>query len=251
MVSITLSEEGIMHWQEIVAELYQYVGMLRYYSLDGLPSWIFQELKVIQEISYKYEDEPSPEDCVETLAEMMAPEYELPAERLLDGIPLLFEFDPMAIKDILDNYFIPANGRIDVTSSKFGRSADFEGVETSEKDTVVDAPLTESLFDPDGTMPLEEPMFGTHYWCQMIPTNVLHRWKELSQAQLPSHESSLSLPKKNEFIPSKFDLKSTPAVEVEHPLLNCLITLKATAEETQVWPFSLFLILSFLPVLTV
>jgi secreted Zn-dependent insulinase-like peptidase len=78
--------------------VYQYVGMLRYHCEHGLPTWIYDELRSIQEVAHRYDDEQSPEDLVETLAEELAPEHVLPPERLLDGTSLLFEYDPAAMK---------------------------------------------------------------------------------------------------------------------------------------------------------
>ena len=220
MLSITLSEEGVNHWQGIVEEVYRYVGMLRYHSEKGLPTWIFEELKTMQEMSYRYENEPRPEDFVEYMAEMMTPAIDLPADRLLDAIPRLYEFNADAVRDLLFNYFTPANARLDLTSSKFGRSADFEGAgtEMSTMVEVVDVPLSESLFDPSGITPLQEPLFGTPYWCQNIPNEVQDKWTAISKAQLPPAESGLSLPKRNEFVPTKFELKPLPKVDLDDPL---------------------------------
>lgn len=64
----------------------------------GLPTWIYEELRSIQEVSHRYGDEPTPEDLVESLAEELAPEFNLPSERLLDGNELLFEYNPSLIK---------------------------------------------------------------------------------------------------------------------------------------------------------
>ena len=97
-VSISLSEQGVANWTKVVAELYQYVGMIRYHCQKGLPQWIYDELRSIQEVAHKYDDEQSPEDLVETLAEELSPVYNLPPDRLLDGTSLLFEYDPATIK---------------------------------------------------------------------------------------------------------------------------------------------------------
>ena len=86
------------HWASIVSELYQYVGMLRHYCRQGLPQWIYEELRSIQEVSHRYCDEQSPEDLVETLAQELAPHYNLPSDRLLDGSALLFDYDPDTIQ---------------------------------------------------------------------------------------------------------------------------------------------------------
>ena len=80
--------------------MYKYIGMLRYHHCEqeGLPLWIYEELRSIQEVAHKYSDEESPEDLVETIAEEMAPEWCLPPERLLDGSDLLFEYRPELIQ---------------------------------------------------------------------------------------------------------------------------------------------------------
>eukprot|EP00957_Ditylum_brightwellii_P078694 5983687-Ditylum_brightwellii.AAC.1 len=74
--------------------------MIRYYcaTQDGLPSWIYEELRAIQDVAYKCEDEMTPEELVENIVEDMAPAFSLPPERLLDGNSLLFEYDGDAIK---------------------------------------------------------------------------------------------------------------------------------------------------------
>jgi secreted Zn-dependent insulinase-like peptidase len=97
-ISITLSKEGVAHWTEVVSEIYQYVGMLRYHCQQGLPRWIFEELESIHEVAHRYGDEQSPEDLVETLAEELAPHFGMPPERLLDGAALFFEYDPSGIQ---------------------------------------------------------------------------------------------------------------------------------------------------------
>lgn len=98
IVTFSLSEEGVANWREVVSMLYEYVGMLRYHCLQGLPHWIYEELRSIQEISYQYDDEQSPEDLVESLADELAPVHPLPADRLLDGTSLLFDYNPLKIQ---------------------------------------------------------------------------------------------------------------------------------------------------------
>ena len=99
-MTFTLSENGVSHWVEIVHYVYIYIGMIRYYcnSDDGLPMWIYEELKAIQGLAYRFADEETPVDLVETIAESLVSYHELPPERLLDGDSLLFEFDGNAIK---------------------------------------------------------------------------------------------------------------------------------------------------------
>eukprot|EP00980_Cylindrotheca_fusiformis_P021601 scaffold8454_cov136-Cylindrotheca_fusiformis.AAC.2 len=234
IVSITLSEEGVSRWQKIVTEVYQYIGMLRYHCENGLPRWIFDELQSIQEVSHRYDDEPSPEDFVETMAETMAPVYNLPASRLLDGSALLFDYDPAKVKNLLDVYFSPFNSRIDLASAKFGRSADFENVENAGKKESIKPLLSGDTFDPQAVPPEEEPIFGTRYWRRSISDSLLQEWSEQSSPQLPPPASKLSLPKMNEYVPSKFDLKPLPPADSDHPLLNCSIKLQTTVGKRKV-----------------
>ena len=97
-LQFTLSEEGVLHWDDIVFLVYQYIGMLRYYCERGLPTWIYDELRAMGEMSYKYEDESSPEDTVVAIAERLVPYEAVPPEHILDGYSLFFQFDAKAIK---------------------------------------------------------------------------------------------------------------------------------------------------------
>jgi secreted Zn-dependent insulinase-like peptidase len=96
-MTFTLSVEGVDHWHDIIAELYQYIGMLRHYG-TSLPKWIYQELESLQAFAYRFADEPSPEDLVEGIVEDFAPHVHLPSERLLDGNQLLFSYQPQEIQ---------------------------------------------------------------------------------------------------------------------------------------------------------
>jgi secreted Zn-dependent insulinase-like peptidase len=66
--------------------------MLRHYGTN-LPEWIYLELRSLHDFAYRYADEQSPEDLVESVVEDMAPHFNLPPDRLLDGIHLLFAHD--------------------------------------------------------------------------------------------------------------------------------------------------------------
>lgn len=101
-MSFTLSEEGVNHWSEIIHFTYSYIGMIRFYcnSPDGLPPWLYEELRAVQEVSYKFADEQTPGDLVDDMICDLAPSRSLPPERLLDGYSLVFEFDPDSIKVI-------------------------------------------------------------------------------------------------------------------------------------------------------
>ena len=217
--------------------------MLRYHCEQGLPKWIFDELHSIQEVSYRYSDEQAPEELVETIADELAPHYRLPADRLLDGTMLLFEYDPDAIQNLVDSYFTPENARLDLASSTFGRSSEYESLDQvadEQNYVVLDAAASDEsgiipIFDPsNASPPSKEPIFGTYYWCQALPQKLLQEWTDLSKPQLPPPDSMLTLPPQNRFVPSRFDLKPLPPSDCDHPLVNCAIKLQITVGKQKV-----------------
>ena len=199
--------------------------------------WIYDELRSIHEISYRYDDESSPEDLVECLADELAPTHPLPADRLLDGSLLLFEYEPEKIQALLDTYFKPENSRIDLSSTLLGRSEDYEATEPA----LGGGPMAPSdeLFDPTkgSPPPFREPFFGTFYWYQTLSDDQILEWSKLAEPQLPSAESMLTLPPRNHFVPQDFVLKELPAEDCDHPLLNCSIKLQTSVGKRKVCLF--------------
>lgn len=229
VVNCSLSEEGMNHWQDIVQEVFAYIGMLRYLCDNGqLPEWINDELKLTHAVSYQYSDEENPQEFVERIADRLAPHFNTPAERLLDCRDLFFDYDEGAIKDLLDNYLTPSNTRIDLMSSLFGREAIPVSSSGDEEKEGAPPPREVPLgsFDPAlaGT-PLEEPMFGTHYWCEDIASETMEQWSNAATPQQLPLDSMLALPPKNPFVPEILALKSLPADDSDHPLLNSSLKL--------------------------
>ncbi|KAL7549631.1 hypothetical protein ACHAWF_012904 [Thalassiosira exigua] len=266
-VSLSLSKRGMGCWEENVETVFAYIGMLRLYFLEGhldhdghkregLPPIIYDELKCIAEMSYRYADEGDAEDIVEDIAENMAPWYNLPAERVLDGDSLLFgdSVDNEAVKSLLFDYFTPANTRIDLMSSLFGRDGDFDsegaGEEEKKEESETDAPAEHistdlgspcedntqpSLFDMERAGPPSiEPRFGSKFWVEDISEDVIQRWTSAADSHLsvPS-ELKIGLPPKNDFIPKRFDVK--PSDDAEHPLLNCSVKVCVSVGKTKSW----------------
>lgn len=100
-MTFTLSVEGVDQWPNIISALYSYIGMLRHHGTN-LPEWIYLELRSLHDFAYRYADEPSPEDLVESVVEDMAPHLNIPPSRILDGSHLLFAHDPQEIQ-VTDN----------------------------------------------------------------------------------------------------------------------------------------------------
>eukprot|EP00985_Skeletonema_marinoi_P001098 scaffold448_cov107-Skeletonema_marinoi.AAC.2 len=246
--SFSLSEEGVQHWEKVIGVVFSYLGMLKYYfnegyvdengeKKEGLPRWIYNELKSVAELSYKYADEGDVTDTVEVVAEAMAPWYNIPTDRLLDGDTLLFGevVDNDCVSRLLFNYFTPTNMRVDFMSSLFGREADFKdgtglspnSEEKKAEDTdemTVEKDCAVAVFDIEKAgAPTIEPRFETKFWVETISSSIMKQWEENSTPQLPGSELELKLPPINSYIPTNFELKPLPADDSSHPLLNCSV----------------------------
>ena len=97
-IGFSLSEQGVSHWAEILSELYIYIGMIRHYcqSKEGLPSYVYEELRAIQNVAYKFQNEAMPDELVEDIVEEMM--EDLPPQRLLED-----ETDESAVSVPLPN----------------------------------------------------------------------------------------------------------------------------------------------------
>lgn len=252
-LEINLSKRGMRHWEDVIKVVFAYIGMLKFHFLqghvdesgnkiEGLPQWIYDELKSIAEVAYRFADEEDVTDIVEQVAENMAPWYNLPEERILDGDSLLFgaEVDNEAVKSLLFEYFTPGNVRVDLMSSLFGRDAEYNDLgiqdeEEKKEESVEDEegiqPMDDGkddegylLFDKESAGPSSvEPRFGTKFWSEPISTDTIQQWSAATNPQLPSSELAIGLPPKNTYIPTKFDLKPLPPGDADHPLLNCSV----------------------------
>lgn len=234
----------------VLSKVFAYIGMLRYHfqkgytddngnKVEGLPPWIFDELKSITALSYKYDDEGDVSEIVEEIAgercffkspngsaapieliifhpivaESMCPWFNLPAERLLDGDSLLFGdlVEHSVVKDILFNFLTPENTRVDLMSSLFGRDGDEDIAESINELCEVCTVEDRDAFDKKKAGPPSiEPRFGTKFWEELLSVETLQQWSSAAAPQIPSPDLLLDLPPQNPFIPIHLDLKPLP-----------------------------------------
>lgn len=236
--AVSLSTDGLKEWKRIVDATYEYIGMLRMYSSNrNWPEWLHEEMKQMSQVSYYFSDEEPPEDWVTYVVASMAPQYQMPPEHVLDGFALLREFDPHGIQDLLDNYLIPTNMRIDLSSSSFGTYSDMNvSIDSLALDTWIrDLEVHEEgmAFNPSAQNPQVEHNFETLFWCSTIPAAWTEQWSESAKpkpASLP-----LSLPPPNPFVPTRFDLKELPHDDSHHPLLNATIKVCTAVGKKRLW----------------
>lgn len=242
-----LSEDGVKFYNEIISYVYQYIGMLHYHCLseEGIPQYIFDEIKSVHDVSYKFDDEPSPEDLVEAIAEDLVPvPYTMPPERLLDGHSLYFEFDQNSIREILAEFLKPEHARIDIISSLFNTSDvdNFEPTPEQCRDQLVlnmcahvdNEGYAHEFGASNCGSPQIEPMFGTKFWCHRIDPQFIKKWENYAAPQLPSESSLLSLPPINPFVPNNFQMKPLPKEDSHHPMLHCSFKVCVTIGKSKV-----------------
>ncbi|GMH93663.1 hypothetical protein TL16_g12692 [Triparma laevis f. inornata] len=87
-VSVELTVAGVEEWQRIVEVIEEYIDILKN---NTLPEYIWNEMIVMSDLRYKYQEAVSPLDTVEALGEEFGPTLAYPVERILDG-QRLFEY---------------------------------------------------------------------------------------------------------------------------------------------------------------
>ena len=101
-VSVELSDEGVKNIDQVVACIFTYIGMIQ---RTGPQDWVWQELKDIAEMGFRYKDKSDPADyaveCSNHL-QIYAPEH------VIAGNTLLFEKDLEQSMEYM-KYLVPSN----------------------------------------------------------------------------------------------------------------------------------------------
>lgn len=177
-ISVILTGEGLLKMKEVISAIFSYINMLK---KMGPQKRIYDEIKLIEDISFRFTDEKSPDDYVEDLSESM---HYYPPEDYITGSELYFEYDPEAITMVL-NHLVPEKMNITITSN------------IHEKEIIYD---------------LKEPWFGTPYTVKDIPAEWMQMWSE----SLPS--SDMDVPQPNQFLTTDFTLLPEDQNNQEYPL---------------------------------
>jgi secreted Zn-dependent insulinase-like peptidase len=67
-VTMKLTMGGIDQWESIVETVFEYIAMLQ---SSGLPEWVFEELRALAEISFRFQEEHGAVEQCEELAQIM------------------------------------------------------------------------------------------------------------------------------------------------------------------------------------
>jgi secreted Zn-dependent insulinase-like peptidase len=80
-VTMKLTMGGIDHWESIIEAVFEYIVMLQ---LSGLPEWVFEELRALADISFRFQEENGAVEQCEELAQIMQVLYTFHVSLLAD-----------------------------------------------------------------------------------------------------------------------------------------------------------------------
>lgn len=180
-LSLTLTEDGLKNYKEVVQVVFQYIAMLK----EQPPhEWMVDEMAKIAEVQFKYRHKTPASSTTSGLSQKM--QKPLPRDQLLSGGSLIREFNPEAIKAGLDA-LRPDNFRLTVVSQEF-----------------------------PGNWDQKEKWYGTEYRYEKIPSDFMASIVAAANSDASSRPAELFLPGKNEFIPQRLDVEKK---EVNEPLI--------------------------------
>eukprot|EP00742_Colponemidia_sp_Colp-10_P005576 GILJ01005960.1.p1 GENE.GILJ01005960.1~~GILJ01005960.1.p1 ORF type:complete len:1056 (+),score=190.79 GILJ01005960.1:47-3214(+) len=164
-IHVSLSDLGYEHIWEVVDFVFQYLNLLK---RTGPLRWIYDELKTVADMKFKFAEKIDPVEYVEELAVSMI--YH-PMEHVLTGSEVFYEFDELLLARITA-CLNAEEVRIDICSKAIAA---------------------------DG--PEYEPWFNVHFSRESIPIERRNSWKN------PQIHESLALPEPNKFLPEDFTIK--------------------------------------------
>uniref|UniRef100_A0A0R3RZQ2 Insulin-degrading enzyme n=1 Tax=Elaeophora elaphi TaxID=1147741 RepID=A0A0R3RZQ2_9BILA len=167
-ISVDLSEQGLLHTDDIVELVFSEVGLVKQ---AGPLKWIFDELKQLQEIKFRFKDKENPLNYVTHISSEL---QRIPFEDVICADYKMDLYKPDLIKELIER-LKPENMFYAVISQEYA----------GKKDNI------------------KEKWYGTEYSSIKLDKKVLSKFSD-ALAQVPDF---LSLPAKNEYIATKFDLK--------------------------------------------
>lgn len=96
-ISIDLTEDGLAHYEDVVATVFQYIRMMKEL---GVRESIFREVQSLAELGFKFRENHQPSQYTSGLVEQMHQNY--PRHWIISGSSLIREYDPVMIQEHLD-----------------------------------------------------------------------------------------------------------------------------------------------------
>uniref|UniRef100_A0A8C2CPS5 Insulin-degrading enzyme n=1 Tax=Cyprinus carpio TaxID=7962 RepID=A0A8C2CPS5_CYPCA len=161
IINVDLTEEGLLHVEDIIFHMFQYIQKLR---TEGPQEWVFQECKDLNTVAFRFKDKERPRGYTSKVTGLL---HYYPLEEVLAAEYLLEEFRPDLIEMVLDK-LRPENVRVAVVSKSFegqtDRTEEWYGTQYKQEAITDDAIKKWQNADLNGKFKL--PMKN-----EFIPTN--------------------------------------------------------------------------------
>lgn len=185
-IDIDLTKDGFEKRDEVIRLVFEYLEMMR---KQGPQEWFYEEMKLLEDIEFKYLPLSRPYSYVHNVASLMS--YNYPPEEILHGPYIFDDFD----KDTLSSY---VNQLTPERAVLVFISKEFEGQTTHE-----------------------EKWYGTKYFLHDDSKAYMNQFENIT-----SINENLRYPKPNEFIPNDLSLKEiekfdTPVLIKNTPTAKC------------------------------
>ncbi|MFT7806061.1 insulin-degrading enzyme isoform X2 [Arapaima gigas] len=141
IINVDLTEEGLLHVEDIIFHMFQYIQKLR---TEGPQEWVFQECKDLNTVAFRFKDKERPRGYTSKIAGLL---HYYPLEEVLAAEYLLEEFRPDLIEMVLDK-LRPEHVRVAVVSKSF-----------------------------EGQTDKTEEWYGTQYKQEAISDEVIKKWQ--------------------------------------------------------------------------
>lgn len=185
-IEIKLTEEGLVHVQDVIAAVFAYIGLLQ---RQGIDDWVWEELKDTGAMKFRFKDKSEPSDDAVSLATTMA--VMAPTE-ILAGHDLFFEKNLEKTRELLANVN-PDNALVFLVHKGAAEKAD-------KRERWYTTPYAERAFTAEERA----------HWQRVLSGN--------DDDNLWSND--LHLPQPNPFVPTDFTIKGTDTTaEAKFPLL--------------------------------
>ncbi|RKO95848.1 hypothetical protein CAUPRSCDRAFT_12453, partial [Caulochytrium protostelioides] len=200
-ITISLTEEGLLHVHDVATIVFQYIAMLR---KEGPQQWVHEEVRRLSAMNFRFQEKSRVSNYVSQIAGSM---HLFAPQDILSGHYLMEVYDPEAISQGL-TALDPANFRMTITAKELltdGANTADDDAEIDEDDAKAAAaakkpahPLTEGHDDIEWKT---AQVYGTQYRIIPFSSDFVKKVKKARPID------ALHLPKANPFIAENFDIE--------------------------------------------
>ncbi|XP_068423658.1 insulin-degrading enzyme isoform X4 [Clinocottus analis] len=161
IINVDLTEEGLLHVEDIIFHMFQYIQKLR---TEGPQEWVFEECKDLNKVAFRFKDKERPRGYTSKVSGLV---HYYPLEEILAAEYLLEDFRPDLIEMVLDK-LRPEYVRVAVVSKSFEGQTDKteEWYGTQYKQEAISKESIEKWTSADLNSKFKLPMKN-----EFIPTN--------------------------------------------------------------------------------